>query len=74
MPDAEWTPQRIANLRVQNALTHDEFGYIVGCNGKTVRSWELGDRAPSLASRLLMEQLLDPVLLKHHMERLKERF
>lgn len=45
----DWTPDRVRALRAALRLTHEEFAERVGVAPRTVRNWQAGKHAPTLA-------------------------
>lgn len=43
---AEWTPERVRDLRRALSMTQREFAHLLNVSLSTVRSWEQGQRVP----------------------------
>jgi len=65
------TPEEIYHIRAGLGLTQDQAGALVGCDGRTWRRWENGEREVHPAVERLV-RLLEVPTVRLALERLKK--
>jgi putative transcriptional regulator len=57
IPDIEFPPEKIAQLRKQMNLSQAVFAEILNVSPSSIRQWEQGKRTPSGSTQVLLELL-----------------
>ncbi len=56
-PPPDWSAREITRLRKQYGMSQVTFAQLLNVSGKTIQSWEQGNRAPSQAALRLLQIL-----------------